>query len=144
MVSSLFVFVVIVEIINRRPLPGGESEFIQNVDPIRYTFYAIAILLVLAAIVVRGFLLKSATATDIQSLTAKLNIVHVVTYGMADAPAIMGLVLFLVWRCRTDFYILSFISLYLMFRHFPRYRSWESYVAGKMGDKWTPRGPVVT
>jgi hypothetical protein len=144
MISSLFVFVVIVEFMNRRSLPPVESGFTANVDPIRYTFYAISIVLVLAVNVVRGFALKHAGPRDIEQLSARLTLVNVVTLGMADAPAIMGLVLYLGWRCHTDFYLLGLISLYLMIRHFPRYRNWESFVAGKMGREWTPGGPAAT
>lgn len=144
MIVSLFVFVAVVEILHRRPLPMEAPALAGNVDLVRYVFYGIAIILVLAAHVIRGFVLRSAAGGSVRELGARLNLVNVVTLGLADAPAIMGLVLFVVWRRHTDFYVLGFISLYLMLRHFPRYRSWEDYVAGKMGVDWAggDQGPA--
>jgi hypothetical protein len=137
MVSSLFIFVVVVELINRRPAPLNDPVLADNVDLVRYVFFAIAIVLVLVANVIRGYVLKNTTGDNVRQLAAKLNLVNVITLGLADAPAIMGLVLFIVWRRHTDFYTLGIISLYLMLRHFPRYRNWENFVAEKMGTDWT-------
>ena len=136
MIFSLIVFVFVVQFLHRRPPPLDAPVLSDNVDLVRYVFYGIAIILVLAAHVIRGFVLRSAAGDSVRELGARLNLVNVVTLGLADAPAIMGLVLFIVWRRHTDFYLLGFISLYLMLRHFPRYRSWEDYVAGKMGADW--------
>ena len=47
--------------------------------------------------------------------------------SMAEVPAILGFVLFFLGpRFYRDFYILSLISLCVLFRHFPRYGLWES------------------
>lgn len=142
MLSSLLMFVVIVEIIHRRPAALGQTGFGQDAELVRYVFYALSIVIVLVARVVRGFMLRGTKSSDIHRLVARLNSANVITFGLADAPVIMGLVLFVGWRHYTDFYILGFISLYLMLRHFPRYGSWESFVARQMGDKWVPAGPV--
>lgn len=136
MIAGLAVFVVVVEVLNRRPALMEGTAVTADVDVVRYVFYAIAIILVLAANVIRGFVIKGTNVTDVRSLAARLNVVNVFTIGLADAPAIMGLVLFLVWRRHTDFYLLGCISLYLMLRHFPRYREWERIASEKLGAHW--------
>jgi hypothetical protein len=48
--------------------------------------------------------------------------------GLAEVPAIAGLVLVMMGRTRSDFYMLLAISAYMMVRHFPRRGAWEEYV----------------
>lgn len=140
MLASLFVFVIVVEVLKRQPdlleLPK-EDEF----DVLRIVFYFVAISFVFVTNIVQGFILKSTKTDNINQLAARLKSVNIITSALSETPAIMGFVLFLGWGYYSDFYILGFVSLYLMIRHFPFYGQWEKFVKVRMADKW-PSNPV--
>jgi hypothetical protein len=48
-----------------------------------------------------------------------------VAAALAEAPAVLGLVLFLLAGHRADFYLLAGWTLLLHLSHFPRYERWE-------------------
>jgi hypothetical protein len=48
-----------------------------------------------------------------------------VATALAEAAAVIGLVLFLLAGRRLDFYLLAGWSLLLQLFHFPRYERWE-------------------
>ncbi len=122
MMASLVFYIIIVEVISRT---SGEPEMAQDVDLIRYIFYAVSIGALFMTQVVKALMLRGLAGADMDTVLAKLQSSNVLAAGLAEAPAILGFVMFLVWRQYTDFYILTFVSLYIMLRHFPRYAVWE-------------------
>jgi hypothetical protein len=142
MVASLVIFVIVVEVLKRRPDQLGRlgtegDEF----GILRIVFYFVAISLVFVTNVVQGFILKATKTDDIGQIASKLTSVNIITTALAETPVLMGLVLFIGWGYYTDFYILGFVSLYLMLRHFPFYGQWEKIAKSRMADKW-PSNPV--
>jgi hypothetical protein len=137
--ASLVIFVLIVEILKRRPgmTGAGAGEF----EVLRIVFYAIAISMVFAINLVHGFMLKSTKTDDITQIAAKLTTITIVMSALSETPLILGFVLFLGWGYNADFYILGFVSLYLMIRHFPYYGQWEKFARSRLGARW-PAGPV--
>ncbi len=142
MVASLFVFVIVVEVLKRRPeqlsRTGTEGD---EFGILRIVFYFFAISLVFFTNVVQGFILKATKTDDIGQLASKLTSVNIITTALAETPVLLGLVLFIGWGYHTDFYILGFVSLYLLLRHFPFYGQWEKFAKGRMADGW-PSSPV--
>jgi len=49
----------------------------------------------------------------------------VLTLCLAEIPALLGLILFLIAGYNRDFYILLFVSLFLLFMYLPRLKNWE-------------------
>ena len=139
MLVSIVVFFVIVEVIKRKPDHVSPSD--EGFELLRIVFYGLAIAMVFVINVVQGFMLKAEKSDDIGPITNRLTTVNVIVSGLAESPAILGFVLFMVWGYDTDFYILGFVSLYLMVRHFPRYRHWEKFARSRMGTKW-PSSPA--
>ena len=137
--ASLFVFVIVVEVLKRRPGLLETSEY--GFEVLRIVFYAIAIFMVFLINLVHAFMMKSTRTDDIKQIASKLTAVTVVMSGMAEVPLILGFVLFVGFGYYTDFYILGFVSLYLMVRHFPYYGRWENFARSRMGQKW-PSDPV--
>lgn len=137
--ASVLVFLVVVEVLKRNPdligAPSGGFELL------RIVFYAIAIGMVFVINLVHGFMLKSTRTGDIDRIAARLTTVTVVVSGLAETPLILGFVLFVGWGYDTDFYVLGFVSLYLMLRHFPYYGQWEKFARSRMGTAWPP-GPA--
>lgn len=139
MLAGIFVFVIVVEVLRRNP--GFSARSSDDFEVGRIVFYAVAISLVFIINVVHGFILKGEKSDDIVRIVATLTKVSVIVSALAETPVILGLVLFVVWGYHTDFYILGFVSLYLMFRHFPFYGQWEKFARQRMGSKW-PSGPI--
>ncbi|MCX6565278.1 MAG: hypothetical protein NTW38_02455, partial [Candidatus Aminicenantes bacterium] len=50
---------------------------------------------------------------------------------LAEIPAILGLVLFLIAGYNWDFYILLFVSLFLLFMYLPRLKNWEDILQNR-------------
>jgi hypothetical protein len=139
MLASLVVFLIIVEMLKRNP--GFADSAGDGLPPLRIVFYAIAISMVFVINLVHGFMLKAEKSDDISRIAAKLATVNVIVSAMAETPLLLGFVLFMGWGYYTDFYILGFVTLYLMLRHFPFYGQWERFAKQRMGVKW-PAGPV--
>jgi hypothetical protein len=139
MLVSVVIFLVVVEVLKRRPDHVSPSD--EGFELLRIIFYALAIAMVFVINVVQGLMLKAEKSDDIGRITNRLTTVNAIVGGLAESPAILGIVLFVGWGYDTDFYILGFVSLYLMVRHFPFYRHWEKFARNRMGAKW-PSGPV--
>lgn len=139
MIAGLGVFVIVVEVLKRSSsIPEQPPE---GSEIMRIIFYFAAIAMVFVVNVFQGFTLKGVRSEHIGFLATKLMTVTIVTAGLAEMPIILGLILFVICGYHLDFYVLGFVSLYLMVRHFPYYRQWEKYVMNRMGQNW-PAGPV--
>ncbi|MGD0783209.1 MAG: hypothetical protein ABSA30_10175, partial [Candidatus Aminicenantales bacterium] len=91
-----------------------------------YGFYlaaaaAVVLIRILNAV---GPRLKHSGAPD--ALLGRLKTVAVLTLAVAEAPALLGMALFLTGGYNVDSYMLMFASLILLFMYFPRTRSWEA------------------
>ena len=139
MLAGLVVMVIIVEVLKRNP--GFVDRSGDGFEAARIVFYAIAISMVFVITLVHGFMLKAEKSDDITRIAARLTTVSIIAVALAETPLLLGLVLFIVWGYLTDFYILGFVTLYLMLRHFPYYGQWEKFARQRMGAKW-PSGPV--
>jgi hypothetical protein len=140
MLASLVVFVIVVEVLKRGSSIAGRTT--EGFEVLRIVFYFVAIAMVFVINVVQGFTLRTVRTDDVQQLATKLLTVTIISAALADTPLILGFVLYVVWGYYTDFYILGFVSLYLMIRHFPYYRQWERFAKNRLGEKW-PSGPVA-
>jgi hypothetical protein len=83
--------------------------------------------MVFASTVLKGTILRNAPASGDLRLQ-RLRTASIITAAFAELPAIFGLVLFILGRQSSDFYILLVVSLYMLVRHFPRREQWEAYV----------------
>jgi hypothetical protein len=126
MISSLFVYVLVVELVGR----GSDVVTMASVPEIvRWVFYAAAVSMVFATNLIMTLMMRGFQPRNDDEFIARMTVAHVVTAALSETPAILGLVLFGLARERADFYILSVISLYLLLRHFPRLSRWESLAA---------------
>jgi len=122
MMGALVFYVVIVEFVSR--IISNEPLIAEAPVAARYGLYAIAVTMVFLTQVVRGVLTR-ATSPDEAAFAARMVQVSVVTAALSEIPAIIGLCSFFIWHGTTDFYLMSTISAYLFFRHFPRWPGWE-------------------
>ncbi len=129
MMGSVLLYAVAVEVVNfsQAPFSGFAA---RTMDPmVRYSLWGVALLqIILIALVRRSLLAKSAGPSTAASV-AKLITVAIVTAALAEIPAILGLVLFMVSGLRADFYGLLTLSLALLATWFPRLESWREWAA---------------
>ena len=124
MVASILIYAVVVEVLRaraRQPLGGGGAGI--NIDVLRYAIYLLAGIEGLAIPFVRRAVEAGPALRG--SLLARLRTGSLVGAALAEVPAVLGLVLFLLAGSRPDFYALAGWSLLLQLFHFPRYERWE-------------------
>jgi len=121
---SLLMSLVLVEVF-RRSVPVAAA--IPGLDQIRIAVFAVAGVLVFTSTVIKSLWLRQASADPAMRL-ARMRTATILAAVMAELPAMLGLVLFLLGGTPNDFYILAVVSLYMLVRHFPRREPWDAYV----------------
>lgn len=135
MVASLFLYALLVELIRTqlKPFPGVLGAGLGH-PTLRYAFYAAAVGAVVLVRLAARSALKVRPGEDQRGLVSRLSRASVVTSALAEIPAVLGLVLFLLTGLSRDFYPLLFVSLFLEFMYFPRLRVWQD-LAGQGSTK---------
>lgn len=128
-IVSLVIYLVIVEVIRSTLGPFTGFARIQNGLSVRYLFYGAAVIGVIAARFLQQVLLRAAPNDDEKTTIHKLSRTAIVTLTLSELPAVLGLVLFLLSGLNRDFYVLLFVSLFLVFMYFPRLSSWKDWLA---------------
>jgi hypothetical protein len=129
-VISLFLYLAIAEFIRARFRPFRGFAAVADVQPLRYLFFGGAIVAVILVRVLRHVLLKEPPGTVLKTALHRLQRVSLVTIVLAEVPAILGLILFLLAGLNIDLYILLLVSIVLVFMYFPRRASWEAWLRG--------------
>lgn len=122
--SSLVIYAVMIEVL-RRVLPAPVA--FESFEMLRIALFAVAGVLVFTSTVLKGALLRNPPAHGDMRIQ-RLRSASILTAAFAEIPVIFGLILFIVGRESSDFYILLVVSIYMLVRHFPRREQWESYV----------------
>ncbi len=135
MLAVLFIYPVAVEIIRARMAPFSGLVEIKNTMLLRYVFYGAAVFQVILIRVLRGFLLRKTFSSEKTNLAGDLFKTSILILALSEIPAILGLVLFLLAGLNQDFYILLFVSLFLIFMYFPRYNNWKTWINEKDPSK---------
>jgi hypothetical protein len=130
-IASLFIYLVIVEVLRAWMRPFHGLVQLTGINMLRYVFYGIAVIEVLATRFLQGLLLRRAPGDDVKTTGLKLARTAIVTLCLSEVPALLGLVLFLIGGLNKDFYALLAVSLVLVFMYFPRFGSWEDWIERK-------------
>jgi F0F1-type ATP synthase membrane subunit c/vacuolar-type H+-ATPase subunit K len=123
-VASLGMYTFVVEMVMRSGTDAAPPAFFAT---LRIALFVVSGIAIFTSTIVKGLMLRNAPA-DTAGRLARLRTASVISMAFAEVPAVSGLVLVLLGRVRTDFYMLLVISLYMMVRHFPRRGGWEEYV----------------
>jgi hypothetical protein len=122
MIVSIFLYAALVEVFKRgyilppldRPIPESISSMF---------FY---IFLTVAGVIF--FIVKFLNGRMAAKNPQNLSVIAVATFALAEIPAILGLILFLLVREAMYFYALMLCSLILFYLYYPRYDQWERLV----------------
>ncbi len=129
-IGGLAVFLIVGETLRAktRPFFGFLSSSLTSENRIilRYAFFAAAVALILLLRFLHGRRLRVIGAIDDRpAALSRLFDLTVLTLCLAEIPALLGLILFLIAGYNRDFYILLFVSLFLLFMYLPRLKNWE-------------------
>jgi len=128
MMASLLVYLIFVEFIKAKYDPFLGLVRIQDRLLLRYLFYALSVAVILILRILRGILLKISPKDTALDLIQKLQKTSILTTALCEGPALFGLTLFFLGGFSRDFYLLSFVSLVLLFMYFPRYKNWQDWL----------------
>ena len=119
MVASVFIYAVVVEVLNRvyAPFAGFASLNPSQTQLVKYVFVALAI--------GHFFLIKFMKKILMTASIERLFQAAIVTLALCEAVAIFGLVLFLLAGNSMNFYLFMFLSLFYFWFFFPKYQDWE-------------------
>jgi hypothetical protein len=122
---GILITAVIVEVF-KRTLPVRDTGPV-NLDSVRIAMFAVAGVIIFTATVLKSIFLRNVPATG-EARIAKLRTAAALTAAFAEVPAVLGLVMFVLGRRNSDFYLLFAVAVYMLARHFPRRDAWENYV----------------
>jgi F0F1-type ATP synthase membrane subunit c/vacuolar-type H+-ATPase subunit K len=122
---SLFIYAVIVEILKSRLGFFSGLAPVSETRTLLFVFYGLAIAAVILIRFVNLSLTKKKAADSPQMTLQQLSRAAVITAVVAEIPALLGFVLFLLTGSSKNFYYLLFASLILEFIFFPRLRTWK-------------------
>lgn len=127
MIASVFAYCVVVEIIKRTlaPFTGFMKIPPQSVATIRYT-----LLFVSAG---HYLLIKVLQKRFNTPPNLNLPVGAIISFVLAEAVALYGLIFFLIAGHAEDFYIFMAISLFFFYIFFPRFDRWEKLLDAAAG-----------
>ncbi len=126
---TLLVFLALEEVLRAtlRPFTGYAAA--GNPQLLRYVVFGLAVAVIVLIRAVRGAMLRKRPGEDFGALAQRIARASIVTFVLAEIPAVLGLALFFLRGLNRDFYALLFVSLIVVFMHFPRLSSWEEWIA---------------
>lgn len=126
--ASLLITLGVVEFIRARfsPFVGFAPQLVTPV--VRFALYGAGIFVIVLIRVLRQILLGRPGRIDRRTGLLRLQRASILTTIMSETPGVLGFVLFLIGGYNLDFYILAFVSLFLVFMHFPGRSGWEEWL----------------
>jgi len=123
--TVLYALVVAVISVSQAPFEGFAPGFQPSI--LRVTLWTLAIVDAGLIGLARRSLLARSRSEGAAGQARRLITTAVVTAALAEAPAILGLVLFMLSGLHGDFYALLALSLALQAVYFPRLGGWREW-----------------
>jgi hypothetical protein len=125
--TFLYAVAVIVVSVLQAPFEGFAGQVPS--PTVRLALWAAAIFVAGLIGLIRRALLGRSPAGDRRAQAHRLVSTSIIVAAVAELPAVLGLVLFMLFALRTDFYALFVLSLVLQAVHFPRLEGWRQWAA---------------
>ena len=129
-IASMVLYLALVEVLKAAVRPFRGFASVADMQPVRYAAFGAAAAVILLILVLRPRLFRRKDGESLTAALMRLQRSALLTMVLAEVPAILGLVLFLIGGSAADFYKLLFASLVLAFIHFPRRGAWEEWLKG--------------
>ena len=125
--TALYALVVVVIGVSQVPFEGFGGP--AQPSTLRVALWTAAMVEAGTIGLVRRALLARSRGEGAAAQAGRLITTSVVTAALAEVPAILGLVLFMLWGLSGDFYALFALSLVLLAVYFPRLDGWREWAA---------------
>jgi hypothetical protein len=135
MLGSILVYWAVVQVIRMvGRIPRGRDVF-AAVDWLRYPMYGLGAVACIAAFVMRRSLfdpdklVRQAHGRNLPEILSLLSSNQILVFAVAEAPVVLGLVLYFVGGYLFDFYTLAGVSVLAFALAFPSAQDWEDALA---------------
>jgi hypothetical protein len=134
---NILAYAVLVEILRAtiKPFHGFIPVPFGKVQTIRYAAYGFAIVVLLVIRLMRARLFRAAPGEPPKTTLMRLTRMSVLTFVLAEIPALAGIVLFFATGWSRDFYVLLAVALVLEFMYFPRRSQWDELLSRAGGGR---------
>jgi len=131
MLGSILVYWVVVQVIRMvARIPRGRDVF-AAVDWLRFPLYGLGAIACVAVFIMRRKLfdrerlLRQTRGRNLPEILSLLSSNQILVFAVAEAPVVLGLVLYFVGGYLFDFYALAAASVLAFALAFPSSRDWE-------------------
>ncbi|MDA8100761.1 MAG: hypothetical protein M0042_14185 [Nitrospiraceae bacterium] len=140
MIASVFVYSIVVSFLEDGRIPAAAPQVDElTANTVKFVLLGIAaVLFFVIRIVNRQILSRSADQSamsikqgeqaGLSPAIQRLVTAAVVSFALCEAPAVFGLVIYILGRNTTDFYLFMLISLFFFSVYFPKYSQWETWL----------------
>jgi hypothetical protein len=127
LLGSMAVLVIIEEFIRHayRPFYGYGKIAFGQLATFRYIIYAISVASLILMRLLQSIFTRLSPDIDFYQGLQRLITGSLVPLCLAEVPAILGFVFFLLTGLSRDFYVLTIVSVILLFMYFPRKSFWQ-------------------
>lgn len=119
--------VVIEEILRYiyRPFYGWGGIAFGQLTKLRYIIYALSVAALIAMRLLQGLLMRIRPDMDFYQALQRLTLATLIPLCLAEIPALLGFIFFLLTGLFRDFYVLAIVTVILLFMYFPRRGLWQ-------------------
>ncbi len=125
--AFIALLVIIEEIIKHstRPFYGWGKIAFGQIPNFRYLIYAISVAILILMRLLQSLLTRFSPETSFHLALQRLTVGTIIPLSLAEIPAILGFIFFLLTGFSRDFYVLTIVSVILLFMYFPRKSFWQ-------------------
>lgn len=108
-----------------RPFYGWGKITFGQIPTFRYIFYAISVAVLILMRLLQSLVTRFSPEIDFYQALQRLTLGTIIPLSLAEIPAILGFIFFLLTGLSRDFYVLVIVSVILLFMYFPRKSFWQ-------------------
>lgn len=127
--AAIFIYFVIAWMIKQNKLMVNVGSSAVDISYLRYIFYILSVgSISIVPLLPRFFLSNTAKIKNQEMLLGKLKTLSILRGSIAEFPAVLGFISFLLSRQELDFHILCGISFTALIIFLPRRQTWEEFM----------------
>lgn len=108
-----------------RPFYGWGKIAFGQISTFRYIIYAISVAVLILMRLLQTLFTRFSPEIDFYQALQRLTMGTIIPLSLAEIPAILGFIFFLLTGLYRDFYVLAIVSVILLFMYFPRKSFWQ-------------------